>query len=340
MRRALERPVIRRGAIAAVVLIACLLPLVADPYQEDVLTQATSYALFAVGLNVVVGLAGLLDLGYVAFWAIGAYAMAIFSGSGPLQFAHLGPWAILPIGVVLAMVAGVVLGIPVLRLRGDYLAIVTLGFGEIIRITASNLDEITRGAKGIAGIPHPSIGGFEFGTSPTPYFYLTLAMLLFAVFVINNLNKSRIGRAWVAIREDETAAEAMGINTFQMKLWAFAFGASTAGIAGVINASRTNFVTPNSFQIIVSILVLCMVVLGGMGSMIGPIVGAAAIVIIPEALRDVVPAGVRFMAFGAILVVMMVFRPGGLIPSRRVAAEQRGIGVAGGEKTGMEVVEE
>jgi len=326
----------RRVLVVAAIVIVALLPLVTDAYQQDVLTQAASFALFAVGLNVVVGLAGLLDLGYVAFWAIGAYTMAIFSGSGPLQFAHLNVWAILPLGIVLAMLTGVVLGIPVLRLRGDYLAIVTLGFGEIIRITASNLDGITRGARGIPSIPHPQIAGFDFGNSPTPYFYLTLAMLIIAVFLINNLNRSRVGRAWVAIREDETAAEAMGINTFQMKLWAFAFGASTAGIAGVINASRTSFVSPNSFQIIVSILVLCMVVLGGMGSMVGPIVGAAAIVIIPEALRDFVPAGVRFMAFGGILVVMMVFRPGGLLPSRRVAAEQRGIGVAGEEKTGVE----
>jgi branched-chain amino acid transport system permease protein len=337
--RLLERRSARRVFVAGVVVIVALLPLFADAYQEDVLTQAASFALFAVGLNVVVGLAGLLDLGYVAFWAIGAYTMAIFSGAGPLQFAHLNPWAALPLGIALAMTAGVLLGMPVLRLRGDYLAIVTLGFGEIIRITASNLDEVTRGAKGIAGIPHPVIAGYHFGTSPTPYFYLTGAMLVIAVALIGNLNNSRIGRAWVAIREDETAAEAMGINTFRMKLWAFAFGASTAGVAGVINASRINFVGPNSFQIIVSILVLCMVVLGGMGSMVGPIVGAAAIVIIPEALRDVVPAGVRFMTFGAILVAMMIFRPGGLIPSRRVAAEQRGIGVAGEEKTGVELVE-
>ena len=331
------RSLVRRSAPLVALVVAALLPIIADPYQEGVLTQAASYALFAVGLNVVVGLAGLLDLGYVAFWAIGAYAMAIFSGAGPLQFAHLSPWAILPIGVLLAMTAGVLLGIPVLRLRGDYLAIVTLGFGEIIRITASNLDGITRGAQGIAGIPHPEIGGYRFGTSPTPYFYLTLGMLVIAVVLIRNLNESRVGRAWVAIREDEVAAEAMGINTFALKLWAFAFGASTAGIAGVINASRTNFVSPNSFQIIVSILVLCMVVLGGMGSMLGPIVGAAAIVIIPELLRDVVPAGVRFMVFGAILVVMMIFRPEGIIPSRRVQAEQHGIGVAGEEKTGAEL---
>jgi len=322
----------RRTFGAVVVVIVALLPLVANPYQVDVLTQAASYALFAVGLNVVVGLAGLLDLGYVAFWAIGAYSMAIFSGSGPLQFANLTPWAVLPIGVLAAMTAGVVLGFPVLRLRGDYLAIVTLGFGEIIRITASNLDGITGGAVGIASIPHPQIGSYNFGSSPTPYFYLALVILCVAVFLFGNLNRSRIGRAWVAIREDEVAAEAMGINTFRLKLWAFAIGASTAGAAGVINASRINFVSPSSFQIIMSILVLCMVVLGGMGSMTGPIVGAAAIVIIPEALRNYVPSGVRFMVFGAVLVVMMIFRPQGLIPSRRVAAEQHGVGVADEEK--------
>ena len=330
----------QRATLAVVLVVVALAPLFTNAYQTDVLVQAATYALFAVGLNVVVGLAGLLDLGYVAFFAIGAYTMAIFSGAGPLQFAHLTPWAALPLGVVLAMTAGVLLGIPVLRLRGDYLAIVTLGFGEIIRITASNLDSITRGAKGIAGIPHPQLGAYTFGNSPTPYFYLTVALLIVAVVVIRNLNSSRIGRAWIAIREDEVAAEAMGINTFRMKLWAFAFGASTAGIAGVINASRVNFVGPDSFAIIFSILVLCMVVLGGMGSMVGPIVGAAAIVIIPEALRDIVPSGVRFMVFGAVLVVMMIFRPEGLIPSRRIAAEQRGIGVAGEEKTGAEVTGE
>ncbi|MEX2393983.1 MAG: branched-chain amino acid ABC transporter permease [Actinomycetota bacterium] len=323
---------LKRSAPLALLGAAVIAPVFADAYQEDVLTQAVTYALLAVGLNVVVGLAGLLDLGYVAFWAIGAYTMAIFSGAGPLQFAHLSPWVILPIGIATAMTAGVLLGTPVLRLRGDYLAIVTLGFGEIIRITASNLDGVTRGARGIAGIPQPEIGGYRFGTSPTPYFYVSLVLLVVAVLLIRNLNNSRIGRAWVAIREDEVAAEAMGINTFRMKLWAFAFGASTAGIAGVMNATRTNFVSPNSFQIIVSILVLCMVVLGGMGSMIGPIVGAAAIIIIPELLRDIVPASVRFMVFGAILVVMMIFRPEGLIPSRRVRAELHGVGVADVEK--------
>jgi branched-chain amino acid transport system permease protein len=328
----------RQKLTALVVIVAVLLlPAGVSPYWEDVFVQAASFALFAVGLNVVVGLAGLLDLGYVAFWAIGAYTMAILSGAGPLQFAHLNTWEILPLGILAAMTAGVLLGLPVLRLRGDYLAIVTLGFGEIIRIAVSNLDTVTRGAPGIAGIPHPSFGGYNFGTSAVPYYYLTIALLLVVLWLIRNLNNSRMGRAWVAIREDEVAAEAMGINTFRMKLWAFAFGASTAGIAGVLNASRTNYVSPGSFQIIFSVLILCMVVLGGMGSMIGPIVGAAAMVIIPELLRDYVPEGARFMAFGAILVVMMIFRPEGLIPSRRVAMEQRGVGVAGEEKAGAEV---
>jgi ABC-type branched-subunit amino acid transport system permease subunit len=269
--------------------------------------------------------------------------MAIFSGAGPPQFAHLNTWEILPLGVAFAMLTGVLLGLPVLRLRGDYLAIVTLGFGEIIRIVLSNLGEdarfgpwelpnITRGSKGIPSIPHPTLLGVDFGSNSTPYFYVGLVLLLVAILFIRNLNNSRVGRAWVAIREDEVAAEASGINTFRMKLWAFAFGASTAGIAGVMHATRTNYVSPNSFQIITSILVLAMVVLGGMGSMIGPIVGAAAIVIIPEALRDYVPSSVRFMAFGAILVVMMIFRPEGILPSRRVQAEQHGIGVAGEEK--------
>ncbi len=326
------------GGVAAAIVVV-VLPAFVGAYWEDVLVQAVSFALLAVGLNVVVGLAGLLDMGYVAFWAIGAYTMAILSGSGPPQFAHLNAWEILPFGIAFAMIAGVLLGLPVLRLRGDYLAIVTLGFGEIIRITLSNLD-VVNGSRGVTGIPAPTFLGVDFNRGALPFLYLSLSLLVVAVLLIRNLNESRIGRAWVAIREDEVAAEAMGINVFRMKLWAFAFGASTAGIAGVVYASRTNFVSPSSFQIITSILVLSMVVLGGMGSMIGPIFGAAAIVIIPEMLRDVVHPSVRFMVFGAILVVMMIFRPEGLIPSRRVAAEQRGIGVAGEEKTGVEIAED
>ncbi len=318
--------------------VAALLPLQASAYWEEVLINAALFALLAMGLNVVVGLAGLLDLGYVAFWAIGAYTVAIFSGAGPLKFVHLNTWQILPLGVALAMIAGVVLGLPVLRLRGDYLAIVTLGFGEIIRITASNLDPITRGPQGIAGVPHPQIGGYNFGVDPVPYYYWVVAVVIFMLFVIRRLDRSRIGRAWVAIREDEVAAEAMGIDTLRMKLWAFAIGASTAGFAGVIQGSKISYVSPQSFQIIVSILILSMVVLGGMGSTFGPIVGAVIITVAPELLREA--QDYRFLLFGAVLVIMMVFRPEGIIPSRRIAAEQHGIGVAGEEKTGVEMVEE
>ncbi|HVE93096.1 MAG TPA: branched-chain amino acid ABC transporter permease [Actinomycetota bacterium] len=308
-------------------------------YMQGVLVRAAQFALLALGLNVVVGLAGLLDLGYVAFYAIGAYSMAVLSGAGPAQFSHLSFWLILPIGMALAMIAGVSLGLPVLRLRGDYLAIVTLGFGEIIRITASNLDGITRGARGISGIPHPTLFGYEFGIRTLPYYYLTLVLLVAVMVTVRNLDRSRVGRAWVAIREDEVAAEAMGINTLRMKLWAFAIGASTAGLAGVVNASRTNFATPSAFAIIESIFILSMVVLGGMGSLAGPVVGAAAITIVPELLRYLDLQEYRFLLFGAVLVVMMIYRPEGLVPSKRVAAEQQGLGVAGEEKTGAEVAE-
>jgi branched-chain amino acid transport system permease protein len=331
----------RRAVAAGWVLglaVVVLLPLRASAYWEEVLINAALFALLAMGLNIVVGLAGLLDLGYVAFWAIGAYTVAIFSGAGPLKFVHLSTWQILPLGVAFAMIAGFVLGLPVLRLRGDYLAIVTLGFGEIIRITASNLDGVTRGPQGIAGVPHPRIGGYDFGVDPVPYYYWVVAVVLLMILVIRRLDRSRIGRAWVAIREDEVAAEAMGINTFRMKLWAFAIGASTAGFAGVIQGSKISYVSPQSFQIIVSILILSMVVLGGMGSSFGPIVGAVIITVAPELLREA--QDYRFLLFGAVLVIMMIFRPEGIIPSRRVAAEQHGIGVAGEEKTGAEVAEE
>jgi branched-chain amino acid transport system permease protein len=328
----------RRAVVAAWIVglaIAVLVPLRASAYWEEVLISAALFGLLAMGLNVVVGLAGLLDLGYVAFWAIGAYSVAIFSGAGPFKSLHLNTWEILPIGVGLAMLFGVILGLPVLRLRGDYLAIVTLGFGEIIRITASNLEGVTGGPRGIGGIPHPNFFGFDFGVDPGPYYYWVLGTLLVMLVVIRRLDRSRIGRAWVAIREDEVPAEAMGINTLRMKLWAFAIGASTAGFAGVIQGSKISYVSPASFQIIISILILSMVVLGGMGSTFGPIVGAIVITVAPEVLREA--QDYRYLVFGAVLVVMMVFRPQGIIPSKRVAMEQHGVGVAGDEKTGAEM---
>lgn len=310
-----------------------LAPLKVSLASQEVLVNVAVFALLALGLNVVVGLAGLLDLGYVAFFATGAYLWAILSGSGPLKFAFTqtdfwdqwGFWLVLFLAIGVNMMIGVLLGSPTLRLRGDYLAIVTLGFGEIVRIVANNLDPITRGAQGIQGIPHPQIPviRYEFGLDPRNYYYLLIVVVLAAIFAIRNLENSRIGRAWVAIREDEVAAEAMGVPTLKMKLLAFAIGASTAGFAGVIVASKTNFISPTSFDVFTSILILAAVVLGGMGSMRGSLLGAFAIVGIPGFAQLFIPRldEYRFWFFGLILVVMMIFRPQGLLPSGRRAAE-------------------
>jgi len=327
--------------VVAALLVLVLMPLRLSSYQQSVLVDMLQYALLALGLNVVVGFAGLLDLGYVAFYAIGNYAFAIvtagtfskalYFGNGthlpPLPMWHDWMWLLLLVGLVAAMVAGVVLGAPTLRLRGDYLAIVTLGFGEIVRIAARNFDSITVGPRGITSIPHPELHLFglhySFGLDPRPYYYLLLVLCALMIGVVMRLNRSRIGRAWVAIREDELAAAAMGVPTVRMKLWAFAIGASTAGVAGVVNASRVNFVSPDGFTLLTSIFILSMVVLGGMGNVWGAIVGAAVIVVVPEVIRSAVPSfqQYRFLVFGAVLVAVMIFRPQGLIPSRRRAME-------------------
>jgi branched-chain amino acid transport system permease protein len=329
------------GMIVAALLIVTLVPLRLSTYWQSVLVDTLQFSLLALGLNVVVGFAGLLDLGYVAFYAIGNYAFAIltagnfskalFFGSGlhlpPPPVWHDWMWLLLAVGLVSAMVAGVILGAPTLRLRGDYLAIVTLGFGEIVRIAARNFDSITVGPRGITAIPHPALHLFglhyDFGLDPRPYYYLLLVLCALMIGVILRLNRSRIGRAWVAIREDEVAAAAMGVPTVRMKLWAFAIGASTAGVAGVVQASRVNFVSPDGFTLLTSIFILSMVVLGGMGNVWGSIVGAAVIVIVPEIIRNVIPSfqQYRFLVFGAVLVIVMIFRPQGLIPSRRRAME-------------------
>ena len=327
--------------IVAGLLIVTLVPLRLSTYWQSVLVDTLLFSLLALGLNVVVGFAGLLDLGYVAFYAIGNYAFAVvtagtfskalFFGNGvhlpPPPVWHDWMWLLLLVGLVAAMVAGVVLGAPTLRLRGDYLAIVTLGFGEIVRIAARNFDSITVGPRGITAIPHPELHLFglhyAFGLDPRPYYYLLLVLCALMIGVILRLDRSRIGRAWVAIREDELAAAAMGVPTVRMKLWAFAIGASTAGVAGVIQASRVNFVSPDSFTLLTSIFILSMVVLGGMGNVWGSIVGAAVIVVVPEVIRSAVPSfqQYRFLVFGAVLVIVMIFRPQGLIPSRRRAME-------------------
>jgi branched-chain amino acid transport system permease protein len=307
------------------------------------LSRWALFTLFALGLNVVVGFAGLLDLGYVAFWAIGSYTAAILTGAATftkaLRAGQDPPepvwepwmWLILLAALGVALVAGILLGSPTLRLRGDYLAIVTLGFGEIIRISANNFDQLTVGPRGITSIPHPRVTvpgqGVEndivWGTLiDVKYYFLLLGLVGLWVIAIRLLDHSRIGRAWVAIREDEVAAASMGVPVVRMKLAAFVIGASTAGVGGVIYAEQANFISPGTFDILNSILILCCVVIGGMGSIPGSIVGAATIIVLPEIFREF--SEYRIFAFGVALVVVMIFRPQGLLPSKRRKAELKG----------------
>ena len=269
------------------------------------------YVLIAIGLNIVVGSAGLLDLGYVAFFAIGAYTMGLLGVNANWPFL-----LIVPAAVMVSMIAGVVLGTPTLRLRGDYLAIVTLGFGEIIRIVARNSDPIG-GPRGVSGIPFPpDVGPVEFQIlDPKPFYWLLLLFIAAVIAVVRRLESSRVGRAWTAIREDEDAAELMGVPTFRFKLWAFAMGAGIGGLAGVSYASKVTAITPDTFTLILSILFLAAVVLGGSGNLVGVIVGAILLAYLPERFR--VFSELRVLVFGAALVIVMIFRPQGLIPSRR-----------------------
>jgi branched-chain amino acid transport system permease protein len=303
------------------------------------LSRWALFTLFALGLNVVVGFAGLLDLGYVAFWAIGSYTAAILTGAAaftkglradldvvePTWQAWM--WLILLAALGVALVAGILLGSPTLRLRGDYLAIVTLGFGEIIRIAANNFDQLTVGPRGITSIPHPQIHlagvDLEWGTLiDEKYYYLLLVLVVIWVVAIRFLDHSRIGRAWVAIREDEVAAASMGVPVVRMKLAAFVIGASTAGVGGVVYAEQANFINPGTFDILNSILILCCVVIGGMGSIPGSILGAGTIIVLPEIFREF--SEYRIFAFGVALVVVMIFRPQGILPSKRRKAELKG----------------
>ena len=332
---------LKLGITAVLIALAAIIPANLEPRWQAVLFYPVGiFILLALGLNIVVGHAGLLDLGYVAFFAVGAYTTAKLSAVAANGGSDINVWVVLPIAILVAMIAGVLLGGPTLRLRGDYLAIVTLGFGEIVRIVAQNTETLGE-ARGITGIPHPtSLPGIEFGNKPLPYYYLTLAAIVLAVFLFTRLRNSRVGRAWAALREDEDAAEVMGVPTFKMKLWSFAVGASTGGLAGWIYASRVSFINPDNFRFELSILILAAVVLGGMGSIPGVIAGAFAIAFIPEYLRQVafeetaldwlntITGGhasdmneYRVFLFGFALVVVMIFRPQGLLPNRRRAAE-------------------
>jgi ABC-type branched-subunit amino acid transport system permease subunit len=290
------------------------------------------FILLAVGLNVVVGWAGLLDLGYIAFYGIGSYTTAYLVGALPLKppsWLLMSPlWAI-PFAIVACLIAGVLLGAPTLRLRGDYLAIVTLGFGEIIqRLAINNPGNLTGGPQG-PNVPHPvfKLGPIKihWGLDSLPYWYLLLVLIIVMVVLFYRLEGSRLGRAWAAIREDEVAAQATGINTTKAKLLAFAIGASTSGLAGVFFATQVGYFDPSEFSLQNSILIVAYVVFGGMGSLPGAIAGAAVLTWLPQFLKDQVPPADRQMWIGALVLAMMIFRPAGLIPAKRRAAELEGL---------------
>jgi branched-chain amino acid transport system permease protein len=321
-------------ALVVVALAAIIIPqFLSEFYQRVLVDQVAVFVLLAVGLNVVVGWAGLLDLGYVAFFAIGAYTCAYFTRSLPVtpSFA-LNPFVILPIAVLVCLIAGLLLGAPTLRLRGDYLAIVTLGFHEIVQLFLVNKNNWTGGNQGVSkAIPHFSINilgiHYQWTLDSLPYWYLFIAMLAVVVFLFNRLENSKVGRSWTAIREDEVAAAANGVPTVKYKMMAFAIGASTSGLSGVLYASRLGYINPASFPVVLSITVLSYVIFGGMGSLVGVIVGAAVLTFLPAVFQqqNIVRQEDIPMWIGAILVVMMIFRSQGLIPSRR---RKRELGLA------------
>ncbi|WP_243761007.1 branched-chain amino acid ABC transporter permease [Streptomyces sp. YIM 98790] len=316
------RPLVRWLVLTAVAVFLVVLPLLVTPYWRTVLVdQIGIYVLLVIGLNVVVGWAGMLDLGFIAFFAIGAYSAAFWTGSLPVEPpVVLNNFLVIPIAVVTCLVAGVLLGAPTLRLRGDYLAIVTLGFHEIVYLAAKNWREVTGGTSG-ASVDRFEIDlgffSYRWGLDTKPYYWLLLAVIVLLIFLFVRLEHSRVGRAWTAIREDEVAAAATGVDTVRFKLLAFAIGASTSGVAGVIYASKLGYINSELFVLLFSILVLSYVIFGGMGSIPGVLLGAAILIWLPEALRDWVPAQDRYMYLGALLVVMMIYRPQGLLPSRR-----------------------
>jgi branched-chain amino acid transport system permease protein len=301
-----------KKALGLLLALLCILPPVVGNYWTQILGDIGIYVMLGIGLNVVVGFAGLLDLGYVAFYAIGAYGYALLAS--PQFGIHVPFFLMLPVCVALAAGGGALLGIPVLRMRGDYLAIVTLGFGEIIRIVLNNVDPVTNGPRGLLRIDPPAIGGVAIHT-PAGWYYVILLGILLSVFVADRLNHSRIGRAWIAMREDQDAASAMGIDILKYKLLAFTIGASFAGIGGAVFAARQGSIFPENFSLMVSINVLCLIIIGGMGSIPGVILGAVVLIGLPEVLREV--QHFRMLAFGGLLVIMMIFRPTGFIPSAR-----------------------
>ncbi|MDR1050387.1 MAG: high-affinity branched-chain amino acid ABC transporter permease LivM [Deltaproteobacteria bacterium] len=317
----------RGTGLAVLLLVMASVPFMASPYVVSVMVTALIYVALGLGLNVVVGVSGLLNLGYVAFYAMGAYTYALLCTQLGWGF-----WLCLPLGALTATLMGLLLGFPVIRLSGDYLAIVTLSFGEITRLVLTNL-AVTNGPRGISNIRPPGFFGLNLNGGPKDFlvstlgmnpamdvnkvliYFVILGLVVLTIVCVFRLENSRLGRAWLAMREDEVACQAMGINRVSAKLTAFALGSTWAGLAGVVFASQITFINPASFSFLESIMILSIVVLGGMGSIPGVIIGAAVLIILPEQLRFI--SQYRMLVFGALMVLMMVFRPGGLIQSVR-----------------------
>ncbi|WP_407312546.1 branched-chain amino acid ABC transporter permease [Desulfosporosinus sp. SB140] len=293
--------------LTLLIIVVALMPLAANNYVEEVMTNTFFYVILALGLNIVIGYAGLVDLGYAAFFAVGAYTTGILMHYG-LNF-----WVTIPIAVIFCIIAGIIIGGPTLRLRSDYLAIVTLGFGEITRITARNL-KITGGASGLVGIQRPSIFGHKL-YQITDFYYTFFILVILAVIIALRIHNSRLGRAWQYIREDEDAAEAMGIDPVKTKLYAYMIGAAFGGVAGAFFAVKMTAISPETFAFTQSAMILLAVILGGMGKIPGAILGAVFLVFFPEIFRDI--GQMRMLLFGILLVIIMVFRPQGLWPERK-----------------------
>ena len=330
------QPRSQRMAVLALVAVALVWPFFGSRGYVDIMTLALIYVVLGLGLNIVVGFAGLLDLGYVGFYAVGAYTYALLH-----QYAGFSFWECVPLSAAASALFGFLLGFPVLRLRGDYLAIVTLGFGEIIRLLLNNLTDLTGGPDGVSGIPKPSVFGLEMARSPSMpggttfhevfgmsyqgghmvifLYFLALLMVVFTYFVTSRLVRMPMGRAWEALREDEIACRSLGINPTRVKLSAFTLGAAFAGLAGSFFAARQGLVTPESFTFIESALILAIVVLGGMGSQLGVILAAILLTVLPELARSF--AEYRMLIFGLVMVLMMMWRPQGLLPATRPHVE-------------------
>ncbi|MCD6580182.1 MAG: branched-chain amino acid ABC transporter permease [Desulfuromusa sp.] len=320
MQLLLEDMSFRYRAMGVLLIAALIFPLVFDTYQSTIMISALIYVVLGLGLNITVGLAGLLDLGFVAFFGVGAYTYALLN-----HHFDLGFWITLPIGGVLGCLFGIILGFPILRLRGDYLAIVTLGFGMIFKVVMENWDSLSFGPSGIANIDKPGFFGMDLNlANSTIYiYYIMIAMVIFTILVTNRLKNSRIGRAWIAMREDEIACVAMGIDIARTKLSAYALGAFWAGMVGVLFASKTTFINPASFTFMESAIILSIVVLGGMGSILGVIIGAFFLILLPEYMRAF--SEYRMLAFGAAMVLMMIFRPQGIISNLRQTYQYKGL---------------